>query len=71
MAEEIWWRNFLVIEGRALANGESSQFSPEQWLSQYNQVQEYLVGAQVRIFADFAERIRSRKSKLKKNSVEL
>lgn len=53
-------KNFLLVQGRLLADGKQSHLTAEEWLYLYNQVRSDLVGVQTRIFATLALRIRAR-----------
>jgi len=58
VTEVVRRKNFLVVEGRLLADGRQGQLTPEEWLYEYDQVKDELVGAQVAVVAEFKERIR-------------
>lgn len=54
------WENFLVKEGRTLAEGKSGQLTLEEWLYAYGQIKGDLAAAKVKVFAGFESYIRNR-----------
>lgn len=56
-------KNFLAVEGRSLANGESHQLTAEEWLYLVVEVEDELVGPQTKIFANLATQIYRRHQK--------
>ena len=59
MSASAKYRNLLITEGRVLADGRQSQLTLEEWLYAYNFAKDDLVGAQVDICEDFADRIKA------------
>ena len=53
-------KNFLIIEGRLLAEGKRGHLTPEEWMYAYTQIADELIGAQVEVFAGLEKRIRNR-----------
>lgn len=71
--EDIPRRNLLVREGRRLASeglsqGDPSELTAAQWLSLYEELKDYLVGAQADHCAYYAERIRKLYPELEKDT---
>ena len=72
MTAVIQRKNFLILEGRALATGKRSQLTPEEWLYLRGEVDEDdLIGPQIEIFAGFEKQIRVLNPELKMDVVAL
>lgn len=51
-------KNFLVVEGRLLAEGGQGQLTAEEWLYLYREIEDRLEDRQAVIFATLESRIR-------------
>ena len=58
MGESTQRRNFLIAQGRLLANGQRDHLTPEEWLYLASEVEDDLIGPQKAIFASFGENLR-------------
>ena len=60
MVVTITRKNFLAVEGRKLANGESSSLSAKEWLEGFSEIRDELGDVQLRIFESFERSILDR-----------
>ena len=64
-------KNFLLVEGRLIADGGQSQITGTEWLYLYDQAKDDLVGVQEKILAQLAVEIHRREKKFSMDNAAL